>query len=85
LFVIQIYYNKRNVRMFVAYRLKNYSTNFDESFRNYSSRYQESLRSSMNHVRKYIKWYIQSTTGGFPILVKLVHKARYTDADLPMS
>jgi len=30
--------------MFVAFQLKNYSSNFDESFRDYSCRYQKSYK-----------------------------------------
>jgi len=44
---------KDNVRMFVAYALKGYWTNFDEGFRDWSYRYQKSLESGLNHTRKY--------------------------------
>lgn len=40
-----------SVCMFVVYRLKNYSTDFDKNFRDCSWKYQECLKSSLNYVR----------------------------------
>lgn len=66
--------------MFVAYGLKNDSTEFDENLKNCFKRYQESLESSLNRVRKYTKRYNQSTADRFPISFKLIHIMTYVKA-----
>jgi len=43
-------------------------------------KYQEMLDSSLNHIRKCTKWYIQSATH-----LGRIHKARYADSDFSVN
>jgi hypothetical protein len=45
-------------------------TNFDENVRDCFKRYRVNKKNSSNYVRKYIKFYIKTTTGELPISIE---------------
>lgn len=55
--------------MFVAYILENYNFKIDNNFRDVL-RFQENLESSLSHILKYTKFYIQSVTSRSSISIE---------------